>query len=128
MRSSTSSPSRLLIACLCAEWCSTCRDYRTVFRQALAGFDPSTLSCVWVDIEDHEKIVGSIDVQNFPTLLVARDDQVSFFGAVVPHAQTLTRMVQGALDASFDGLSQDAEVHALAARVRAFQAAGSNTA
>jgi thioredoxin 1 len=114
----------LLVACLCAQWCGTCGDYRTVLREVLAGFDPALLSLAWVDIEDHDDVVGSIDVENFPTLLVARGEQVLFFGTVTPHAQTLRRLVQGALQGSLSASPADAETRALAQRIRAFQASG----
>lgn len=115
----------LLVACLCAEWCGTCRDYRATLSQALSSFDPARLSVAWIDIEDHDEVLGAIDVQNFPTVLIARADQVLFFGTVTPHAQTLTRLVQGALDGGALAHPQDGEVQALAARIRAFVAAGS---
>ena len=90
--------------------------------QALGGFDPTRLSVAWVDIEDHDEVLGPVDVLNFPTLLIARAEQVLFFGAVTPHAQTLVRLVQGALEGSVAQAAQDAESQALAARIRAFQA------
>ena len=113
----------LLVACLCAEWCGTCRDYRATLSQALSGFDPARLSIAWIDIEDHDEVLGAIDVQDFPTVLIARADQVLFFGTVTPHAQTLTRLVQGALDGGLSAQPPDADAHALAARIRALQLA-----
>jgi thiol-disulfide isomerase/thioredoxin len=85
----------LLVACLCASWCGTCRDYAPVFEgQAAAG----DADYAWVDIEDHEEILDGIDVENFPTLLIARGDDVLFFGPVTPQPGTLARMVQAARD------------------------------
>ena len=92
--------------------------------QALAGFDAAQLSVAWVDIEDHDEVLGTIDVQNFPTLLIARGERVLFFGTVTPHAQTLARLVQGAMEGGVSAQRPGAEVQALAARIAAFQAAG----
>jgi thiol-disulfide isomerase/thioredoxin len=73
-----------LIACLCAEWCGTCRSYRATFAE-LAARHPETCF-VWVDVEDHADALGDFDVENFPTLLMQRGPNVLFFGPVLPHA------------------------------------------
>ncbi|CAJ0695636.1 hypothetical protein LMG19089_01542 [Ralstonia edaphis] len=75
---------QLLVACLCAEWCGTCRSYRTTFTE-LAQRHPECCF-VWVDVEDHADALGDFDVENFPTLLVQRGSDVLFFGPVLPHA------------------------------------------
>ena len=84
-----------LIACLCADWCGTCRDYRAVL-EAFAR-EHRQARCVWIDIEDHADALGSeLDVENFPTLLVLRGGAPRFFGTVLPHASTLRRTVEAA--------------------------------
>jgi hypothetical protein len=40
--------------------------------------------------------MGHLDVENFPTLLIARGDEVLFYGTVLPHEQTLARLVESA--------------------------------
>jgi thioredoxin 1 len=35
---------------------------------------------VWVDIEDESELVGDLDIEDFPTLLLARGGRVLFFG------------------------------------------------
>jgi thioredoxin 1 len=106
------------VACLCAQWCGTCRDYRSVFDQALSGIDHHLLRKAWVDVEDHADALGNLDIENFPTLLIARGDEVLFFGTVMPHAATLARMVRSALDGSLPPGPTDAESIALPGRVR----------
>ncbi len=71
-----------VVACLCAAWCGTCNEYRL-------GFDAWALRhpdkrFVWIDIEDQADIVGEMDVENFPTLLIQRGSTVTFFGTVQP--------------------------------------------
>ena len=85
---------RLWVVCLCAEWCGTCRDYRPLF-QAVAAAHPQW-RFAWVDIEDHADIADAFDVETFPTLLMAGADGTRFLGPLLPHAETLTRML-GAL-------------------------------
>ena len=61
----------LLVACLCARWCGTCRAYEPVL-DALARLHAAAVQCVWVDIEDEAETLGDVDVEDFPTLLIAR--------------------------------------------------------
>ena len=88
-----------LIACLCAAWCGTCRDYRAVL-EAFAREHPAA-RCAWIDIEDHADALGpELDVENFPTLLILRGSEPRFFGTVLPHAATLARTVEAAQGAA----------------------------
>ena len=107
----------LTVACLCAEWCGTCRDYRAVFEQAVGAHRGGGVVGRWIDIEDEADRVGSIDVDNFPTLLISRGGEVLFFGTVTPHASTLTRLMQAALEGQthLGGEAPDIDVRALAA-------------
>ena len=82
---------RWIVACLCAGWCGTCAGYRAVF-EALAARHPDKFF-VWIDIEDQADVVGELDIENFPTLLIQREDQVAFFGTVPPDAGLAQRMV-----------------------------------
>jgi hypothetical protein len=52
---------------------------------------------VWVDIEEHDALMGDVDVENFPTLLLADAAQVYFFGTVLPHASVAARLVERTL-------------------------------
>ena len=106
----------LLVACLCARWCGTCRDYEPVLA-ALASTHGPALATAWVDIEDEADALGDIDVEDFPTLLIARGDAVLFFGPVTPQPATLGRLVQSALAGELSTLA-DAKLAALAASVR----------
>ena len=108
----------LLVACLCAQWCGSCREYAPLF-EAASGLPPARF--VWIDIEDHEEVLDEVDVDNFPTLLIARGDTVLFFGTVTPHARTLERLVETAARGELKALD-DARLAGLPARVRAIAA------
>ena len=82
---------RLWVACLCAEWCGACREYRPLFEQ-VARSHPQ-LRFAWVDIEDHAEIADDFDVETFPTLLIAGADGTRFLGPLLPHAETLARLL-----------------------------------
>ena len=106
----------LLIACLCAQWCGTCRDYLVVF-DALCTELGARAACVWVDIEDDDEVLGPLEVENFPTLLIARSDEVLFFGPITPQPQTLARLVQSAFAGDLKPVV-DAALAGLPGRVR----------
>jgi hypothetical protein len=119
----------LLVACLCAAWCRTCDTYRDTLaatRDAMRLCHPDrALRFVWVDIEDESELVGDLDIEDFPTLLLSRGDQVLFFGPVLPHAQTLDRLLRSALDTELPPLTPAAladDVRALPARLRSHDA------
>ena len=114
---SESQRSAVLVACLCADWCDTCRDYRAVF-DALEHEFHTQADFVWVDIEDDEAALGNVDVETFPTLLIARGDELAFYGPVLPHAQTAQRLVQEALRGELRAAA-DAQLSGLPARLRA---------
>jgi thioredoxin 1 len=83
---------RWTVACLCALWCGTCGSYRATFEE-LAARHPDT-NFVWIDIEDQADVVGDLDIDNFPTLLIQHEDNVAFFGTVLPDGGLAHRMVQ----------------------------------
>ena len=112
-----STPEPLLVAGLCAAWCGTCRDWQPVFDQQAQAFT-GRADFAWVDVEDHDEVMGHVDVENFPTLLIARGDEVLFFGTITPHVHTLARLVQSALQGDLKPV-RDSEVAGLPQRVRA---------
>ena len=83
---------RWTVACLCALWCGTCGSYRATFEE-LAARHPDT-AFIWIDIEDQADVVGDLDIDNFPTLLIQHEDNVAFFGTVLPDGGLAHRMVQ----------------------------------
>jgi thioredoxin 1 len=83
---------RWIVACLCAGWCGTCGSYRAAF-DTLAARHPDKLF-VWIDIEDQADMVGDLDVENFPTLLIQRSELVAFFGTMLPDPALAARLVQ----------------------------------
>lgn len=90
-------PAPLLVACLCADWCGACREYKPRFEQVQAAFPDVVF--VWVDVEDESELVDPIEVENFPTLLIAGRAHVQFFGTVMPHVETLQRLIETQLGA-----------------------------
>jgi thiol-disulfide isomerase/thioredoxin len=85
-------PDPLLVACLCAQWCGTCKDYAPLFEGLQAEFPEASFR--WIDIEDESDLVDPVEVENFPTLLIATGGQARFFGTVTPHIDTLKRLIR----------------------------------
>ncbi|MDB5745123.1 MAG: hypothetical protein JWR68_3438 [Polaromonas sp.] len=113
-----SSDSVTWVVCLCADWCGLCRDYRAVFAQTAARYP--ALRFALLDIEDQADLVGDIDVETFPTVLMADAQHTHFFGPLTPQANTLSRLLD-----SLEGASLQRSPHAPETRqlLRALQAA-----
>jgi thiol-disulfide isomerase/thioredoxin len=94
------------VYCLCAEWCDVCKTYRPAFLQ---WADEQPKHCfIWVDVEDQADLVGDIDIENFPTLLIQRGDVVAFFGAVLPDVGVAKRLLYSFTEKSVDELRDEA--------------------
>ena len=57
-----------MVICLCADWCGTCRDYRTMLADEAPRHAGTAFA--WVDVEDDDELLGDLDIETFPTLLV----------------------------------------------------------
>ena len=117
----TTTPEPVHIACLCAAWCRLCDGYAAVFKPVLAALQLQHPQMVmhWVDIEDEAALVGDLDVETFPTVVVATATAVPFAGTLTPHADTLQRVLRAALaQGAADTRRQAPEIEAFAARLR----------
>jgi thioredoxin 1 len=103
----------LYVACLCAQWCGVCRDYRALFDEAATSMPGVRFE--WIDVEDHADWVDPVEVENFPTLLIASQGRAVFFGTVTPHKGTLLRLVEAHRDGN--GAVPDAAVAKLVQRL-----------
>ena len=107
----------LHVICLCAQWCGNCRAYRAAFdAQGHAWEGRARLH--WLDVEDESEVIGDLDIDNFPSLLVLRGTDPLFLGPITPQPQVLQQFVQSAFDGRLAALA-DPEVCALARRVQA---------
>jgi thiol-disulfide isomerase/thioredoxin len=99
------SAERPWVACLCAGWCVACREYGATFATLAAQFGAAA-DFAWIDIEDDADLLGDLDIENFPTLLIADAGGARFFGPVMPQAATAERLIRGALSG---GIAADAD-------------------
>jgi thioredoxin 1 len=97
MEESADSPAAWRVICLCAGWCGVCREWQPLFEQQ-ARAHPQ-VHFAWVDIEDEAQAIGDMDVETFPTLLIACGDEARFMGPVPPSAPQLARLLASLQDA-----------------------------
>lgn len=95
-----------VVACLCAGWCDVCKQYRSGF-EALASEFPDH-QFVWIDIEDQADLVGDLDVENFPTLLMQYQDTVAFYGTMLPEPRQVARLLEAQITRSDEELRREA--------------------
>ena len=109
----------LLVVCLCAQWCDVCEQYRSSFAQVQANIlvDYPETRFVWLDIEDEADLLEPLDVENFPTILMASGNTPRFFGVITPQPQTLERLVRAYMPEACAPVLADASVVGLLGRI-----------
>ena len=98
-----------------------------MFDQVVAEWaDGHAVRRHWVDIEDEADLLGELDIETFPTLVVSdRHGALRFAGAITPQPEALQRLLRSVLNDSSgqDGASTQVpggnpQTEALAARLR----------
>lgn len=110
----------VLVICLCAQWCGVCRDYQSRFSQVELKFPQAKF--LWIDIEDEADLLHPLDVEDFPTLLLAVGDEPRFFGPLTPQPETLERLIRSHLLDTHAPAVTDLTVADVLARIRAAKA------
>jgi thioredoxin 1 len=110
-------PASVLVVCLCAEWCGVCRDYRSRFEQVQSRFPQAQF--LWIDVEDEADLLDPLDVDDFPTLLLAVGGEPRFFGPLTPQAETLERLIRAQSENLMAPALANQGVAALVDRIRA---------
>ena len=78
------------VVCLCAEWCGVCRDYVQAFRQVQERIPHARM--IWIDVEDEADLLHPLEVENFPTVLIA----CLLYTSPSPRDRTRSRMPSSA--------------------------------
>ncbi|CUA95713.1 thioredoxin family protein [Thiomonas bhubaneswarensis] len=81
----------LLVACLCAQWCGVCRDWRAGF-ELLAAQRPQA-RFIWVDVEEAADLLGDYEPENFPVLAVQRGGELLYCAAVAQQPGLWLRLI-----------------------------------
>ncbi|MBV8380549.1 MAG: thioredoxin [Paucibacter sp.] len=92
-------PPPVFLVCLCAAWCRLCDEYQPIFERIAAELQTAAPQLVarWIDIEDEADLVGDLDIETFPTIVIAGPDGVRFAGPLTPQEDTLRRLVAHAI-------------------------------
>jgi thiol-disulfide isomerase/thioredoxin len=107
----------VVVVCLCAQWCGVCRDYVASFAQVQAQFPQARF--LWVDIEDEADLLHPLDVEDFPTLLIAVAQVLRFYGPLTPQPETLTRLIRAKAGEAGEPAVANPQITALVARILA---------
>ena len=105
------------VVCLCAAWCGVCRQYEPEF-QALQSKFPQ-VRFAWLDVEDQEAVMGDVDVETFPTLLIGNAQGAKFLGPLLPQIKVLERLLASFLEGQPASAGVSAEAQALWQRAAA---------
>lgn len=110
----------VLVVCLCARWCNVCEDYRSVFDQVRAsvGQDGPESVFVWLDIDDDDELLHPLEVEKFPTLLIAVDESPRFYGPLAPQSTVLERMLGNTAADRFAAELKDPSLRTVVARIQ----------
>ena len=73
----------------------------------------------WIDIEDEAALLGDLDIETFPTLLLHTRGEVLFGGLVEPQPQRLRRLLAAATRGQLSQSGVDAGFALLAQRLAA---------
>ncbi len=104
------------VICLCAQWCDLCRDYQKLFNEA-AQRHPA-MEFRWIDIEDEADLTGDMEVETFPTLVVADSEaRLVFAGPLAPQPGVLERLLVSAAGPARVSSVEHLEASALLARL-----------
>lgn len=113
---SSESLRRIEVAFICATWCATCREFLPQV-QRLADANPHA-SFLALDVEADADLLGDIDVDDFPTLVVAHPRGVLYYGPTVPQVPVVQRLLDDLLGRDAAPLDS-AEAQELGQRIRA---------
>ncbi len=80
-----------IVVCFCAQWCSACRNWSEPFHTLSERYPD--VAFFWIDIEDHADLLDTLEIDNFPCLLIQYGDIVNFFGAIHPDIKVVERLL-----------------------------------
>ena len=85
----------LLVACLCSLRCPKCEQ---CWPEFLAESEARREMCfVWVDVDDNADLVAEFaDLSRLPLLLVQREEDVLFLGAITPERSAMAKAIETA--------------------------------
>jgi thioredoxin 1 len=96
---------------LCAEWCGVCRALQPAC-QSFVQSNPE-VGLYWIDIEDEADRLGSLEVETFPTIAIARGADPVFFGPMKPDMRQIESLMNASQDKTWCSEEGGQWVHTL---------------
>ena len=96
-----------VVAFFCAQWCRACREFRPELDKMTVSYPQ--VAFFWVDVEDNSDMLGDLDINKFPTLLIQQGDTVAFYSCIHPDTKLIERILQSAMEESPDALKLQAQ-------------------
>ena len=96
-----------VVAFFCAEWCRSCREFRPVLDNMISSYPEAAF--FWVDIEDNSDMLGELDINKFPTLLIQRGETVAFYSCIHPDTKLIERILRSQMEESPAALELQAQ-------------------
>jgi len=82
----------LRVACLCAQWCGVCREWRAGFEDLASQLPAARL--LWVDVEDAADLLEGYEPENFPVLAVQRGADLLYCAALPQRTEVWRRLIE----------------------------------
>ncbi|MES2771701.1 MAG: thioredoxin domain-containing protein [Pseudomonadota bacterium] len=93
-----SKPRTFEIICLCADWCSACRNLKAQFATLASELH---YPIYWLDVETYDEALNKaeIEIETFPTIIVTakqaeHNRAIYFAGSIEPNIASLTRLLK----------------------------------
>jgi thiol-disulfide isomerase/thioredoxin len=84
-------PDEWVIACFCAGWCKSCRGYHADLARLARAYPK--IAFFWIDIEEHADLMGDLDIDKFPSILIQYRNMVTFFSCITADIGQLERIM-----------------------------------
>jgi thioredoxin 1 len=95
----------LTIIFLCAQWCDVCRAFSVLLQNHKNQH--TDFSYVWIDIEEQADRVDPIEINDFPTLLLLKNNAPIFFGSVRPELTSIIQLIETCRHDQFSALKKE---------------------
>jgi thiol-disulfide isomerase/thioredoxin len=86
----------LIVACLCAQWCGVCRDWRPDFEALASQFPHARF--IWIDVEDAAQTsadaLGELEPESFPVCAVQRGSHLLYCDVLPQQPKTWERLIR----------------------------------
>lgn len=84
----------LYVACLCAQWCGVCREWRPAFEALRDRLPPDLpVQWAWIDVEDQADELGDYEPPDFPVLAVQRGGELLFCAPLAQQPGVWLRLI-----------------------------------